>query len=153
MRILKLFAIATIAVGLAACSGKKSSDVESEPVVEQTEIEEAEEPEEEETTLVAEEEIEEEEVEVAPTHQTSSSSEDWDALLNSYEEYVDKYIAFLKKAKAGDMSALAEYPALMQKAQEYADKLEKAKGDELTPAQMTRFNKIQMKMLEAAQQM
>ena len=54
---------------------------------------------------------------------SSSGSQDWDALLNSYEQYVDKYISYMKKAAKGDMSALAEYPALMEKAQEFSEKI------------------------------
>ena len=83
---------------------------------------------------------------------SSSGSEDWDALLASYESYVDKYISYLKKAAKGDMSALAEYPSLMEKAQEFSDKLEKAKGD-MSASQWARYNKITMKMMKAAQEM
>lgn len=83
---------------------------------------------------------------------SSSSSEDFDAALDSYEKYVDKYIALLKKASKGDMTAMAEYPSLMQQAQECGDKLSSAKGD-LTASQMARYTKIQMKMLKAAQEM
>ena len=97
-------------------------------------------------------EPEEEPEEAAPVRQASSSSQDWDALLDSYEEYVNKYIEFMKKAQAGDMSALSEYPAMMQKAQDYANKLENAKG-EISAAQLARFQKIQAKMLEAVQNM
>lgn len=150
MRILKFVAIAAIAVGLTACGGKKSSDADSEPVVEQTEIEEAEEPEEE--IILVEEEPEEEPEEAAPVSQSSSSSQDWDALLDSYEEYVNKYIEFYKKAQNGDMSAMTEYASMMQKAQDYANKLENARG-EISAAQLARFQKIQAKMLEAVQNM
>lgn len=83
---------------------------------------------------------------------SSSSSEDWDAALDSYEKYVDKYIALLKKASKGDMTAMAEYPALLQQAEEFGDKLSGAKGN-LTASQAARYSKIQMKMLKAAQEM
>ena len=83
---------------------------------------------------------------------SSSSSEDFDAVLDSYEKYVDKYISFMKKASNGDLTAMAEYPSLLQQAEEFGDKLERAKGD-LTASQMARFNKIQAKMLKAAQEM
>ena len=55
------------------------------------------------------------------TSSSSSGSEDWDALLTSYERYVDKYISYVKKAAKGDMTALAEYPSLMEKAQEFSE--------------------------------
>ena len=79
-----------------------------------------------------------------------SSSEDWDAMLDSYEEYVDKYIALLKKASAGDMTALTEYPALLSKAQEFGDKMESAKGS-MSASQVARYTKINAKMLKVAQ--
>ena len=83
---------------------------------------------------------------------SSSGSEDWDALLDSYEKYVDKYISYVKKAAKGDMTALAEYPSLMEKAQEFSEKLQNAQGD-MSASQWTRYNKISMKMMKAAQEM
>lgn len=82
---------------------------------------------------------------------SSSGSQDWDALLNSYEQYVDKYISYMKKAAKGDMSALAEYPALMEKAQEFSEKMENAQGD-MSASQWARYMKITNKMTKAAQE-
>lgn len=82
----------------------------------------------------------------------SSGSQDWDELLESYEEYVDKYISYLKKASKGDMTALSEYPALMQKAQNFSDKMKNAESS-MSASQWARYNKITMKMLEAAKEM
>ena len=83
---------------------------------------------------------------------TSSGSEDWDELLKSYEQYVDKYISYLKKASKGDMTALSEYPALMEKAQKFSEKMKNAQSD-MSASQWAKYNKITMKMLEAAQNM
>ena len=83
---------------------------------------------------------------------TSSDSEDWDALLNSYEEYVDKYISYFKKAAKGDANALSEYPALMKKAEDFSDKMKNAESS-MSASQWARYNKITMKMLEAAKEM
>lgn len=83
---------------------------------------------------------------------SSSDSEDWDELLTSYEQYVDKYISYVKKAAKGDMTALAEYPSLMKKAQEFSDKLKSAQGD-MSSSQLARYNKISMKMMKAAEEM
>lgn len=83
---------------------------------------------------------------------SSSGSEDWDALLNSYESYVDKYISYMKKAANGDMSALSEYPSLMQKAQDYNSKLQNAQGM-MSSSQWARYNRITMKMAKAAEEM
>lgn len=78
-----------------------------------------------------------------------SDSEDWDALLDSYEKYVDKYISFAKKAATGDMDALTEYPALMEKAQELSEKMKDAEG-EMSASQWRRYMKITNKMATAA---
>lgn len=83
---------------------------------------------------------------------SSSGSQDWDALLNSYEQYVDKYISYMKKAAKGDMSALSEYPALLEKAQEFSSKMEGAKGD-MSASQWARYMKITNKMTQAAANM
>lgn len=95
--------------------------------------------------------IEEEETEDISLNE-SSGSEDWDELLSSYEKYVDKYISYVKKAAKGDMTALAEYPSLMEKAQEFSDKLQRAQGD-MSASQWARYNKITTKMMKAAQEM
>lgn len=78
----------------------------------------------------------------------SYSSTDIDAMLDSYDDYTDKYVKFYKKAMNGDAAALSEYPALMQKAQDFADKLEAAEGD-LNGDQLARMMEIQQKMMSA----
>ena len=83
---------------------------------------------------------------------SSTSSKDWDSMLDSYEEYVDKYIVLAKKAAKGDMTAMAEYAGLMQKAQELSDKMNGAQGD-MSASQWARYLKITTKMTTAAQEM
>lgn len=83
---------------------------------------------------------------------SSTGSKDWDSMLDSYEEYVDKYIALAKKAAKGDMSAMAEYVGLMQKAQEMSDKMDGAKSD-MSVSQWARYSKITTKLAKAAQDM
>ena len=58
----------------------------------------------------------------------------------------------MKKAAKGDMSALTEYPALMEKAQKFSEKMENAQGD-MSASQWAKYNEITQKMLEAAQEM
>lgn len=82
----------------------------------------------------------------------SSDGEDWDSLLDSYEEYVDMYISLLKKASAGDLSAVSEYADYLNKAQEFSKKLENS-TDEMSVSQVARLNKITQKMLQAVQDM
>lgn len=83
------------------------------------------------------------------SEEKTSSSNDWDSILDDYEKYIDKYIKLYKKAKNGDTSALTEYPALLEKAQSLADKLSKAQSD-FKPAQASRFLKLQQKLTNAA---
>lgn len=83
---------------------------------------------------------------------SDSGSEDWDALLNSYEEYVNSYVSMLQKASAGDMSALTESASFLQKAQELTQKLSSATSG-MSSAQLSRFNEINQKMLQAAKNM
>lgn len=83
---------------------------------------------------------------------SSSGSEDWDALLDEYENLVDKYIALLKKANQGDMSALAEYAGMMEQAQVLGEEMSGAQG-EMSSAQWSRYSKILQKMTKAAQSM
>lgn len=89
--------------------------------------------------------------EVEDRPKKKGKSEDWDELLTSYEEYVDKYISFAKKAAQGDMRALAKYPSLMQKAEDLSEKLEDAE-DDMSAAQLARFNKISMKLMKSAEE-
>lgn len=77
------------------------------------------------------------------------SGNDWDSILDDYEEYFDQYVKLFKKAQNGDINALTEYTKMLEKAQSIGSKLEQAKGD-LTPAQSARFLKIQQKLLNAA---
>jgi len=73
------------------------------------------------------------------------SSNDIDDMLDSYEDYVDQYIDYMKKVSKGDMNALADAPALMEKAKEYGDKIENSKGD-MTAEQIARMSQIMNKM-------
>ena len=76
---------------------------------------------------------------------SEKSSENWDRVLDDYESYVDSYLKTYKKAMNGDASAMNEYVDLLEKAESFSRKLEKADND-LTPAQMKRYEKITMKM-------
>ncbi|MRM83106.1 DUF6591 domain-containing protein [Riemerella anatipestifer] len=85
------------------------------------------------------------------TEVSSSGDENYDKVLDDYEAYVDKYLVFLKKANKGDMSAMQEYPALMEKAQDLEKSLKDAENQQsLSASQMKRMVKIQTKMLNAA---
>lgn len=85
------------------------------------------------------------------TYANSNSSKKWDAVLDSYEQYIDKYIKVLKKVNAGDMNAYSEMADLMEKCEELSEQIDDAE-DEMSVAQMARFQKIAAKMATAASQ-
>lgn len=80
---------------------------------------------------------------------SSKSSTNWDAVLNEYESYVNQYIALMKKVQKGDVSAMSEYPKMLEKAERLSDKLEDAE-DEMTSTQLSRYMKITNKLANAA---
>ncbi len=71
---------------------------------------------------------------------------DFDSVLDNYEEYVDEYIVFYKKAMSGEDAALTEYMSMLEKAQELQKSLETS-SSEMTTKQASRMLKIQQKML------
>ncbi|CAM1363353.1 MULTISPECIES: DUF6591 domain-containing protein [Tenacibaculum] len=80
----------------------------------------------------------------------TSNSNNWDNVLDEYESYVDEYVDFFQKAKKGDMSALQEYPKLMEKAESLQKSLQKGKNNNsLSNLQSKRMLKIQNKMINA----
>lgn len=158
MKTIKFLAIAAIAICLASCGGKSESEnsgVKADSVL--NELSDAADEVKDATTSAlsdesastSDESEAQAEANESESASASSSSEDWDALLSSYEEYVDEYISFAKKAKNGDMAAMAEYPKLLQKAQDLSSKLESAKG-QMSSAQTARYMKILNKMNQAA---
>ena len=82
----------------------------------------------------------------------AASADEWDKILDEYEKFINQYIAYAKKAKNGDVTAIAKLPSLMQKAQSLSDKLSKA-SSEMTAAQMARYTKLVKKLADAAQSM
>jgi hypothetical protein len=93
------------------------------------------------------------------TDETSDADEsDQDAtnaatneMLDDYEAYVDEYLVLYKKAMAGDNTAMAEYPALMQKAAALQESMAEAQATGTWGAeQIQRMVEIQTKMYSAA---
>ncbi len=82
---------------------------------------------------------------------SESGDENWDDVLDDYENYVDKYLEVIKKANNDDAGALLEYPDLLEKSKKLEKSLDKAKNAKsLNAKQVKRMTKIQMKMVEAA---
>lgn len=78
-----------------------------------------------------------------------TATNDWDKVLDAYENYVDRYIACLKRIAGGDMDAMSQYAKLLEKAEELGEQLENASGS-MTTKQVNRYTRINKKMLEAA---
>lgn len=79
---------------------------------------------------------------------SSKSSNNWDSLLDDFENYVDDLISIAKKVKAGDPSVMLEYNDVMKDAQKLSGQLAKAKGT-MTSAQLSRYNKLVEKYSKA----
>lgn len=69
--------------------------------------------------------------------------------MKDYEDYYDQYIDLMKKAKNGGINALTDYVKILEKVHSLGEKLSKAQGD-LTAEQVSRFLKIQQKLIDAA---
>jgi hypothetical protein len=80
---------------------------------------------------------------------TSNKSENMDVLLKNYETFIDQYIVLLKKAKKGDATALADYPAIMKSATDLQTKLGTAENN-MSVSQMQKFVDLQGKLVKAA---
>jgi len=80
---------------------------------------------------------------------TSNKSENMDVLLKNYETFIDQYIVLLKKAKKGDATALADYPAIMKSATDLQTKLGSAEN-KMSVSQMQKFVDLQGKLVKAA---
>jgi hypothetical protein len=82
------------------------------------------------------------------------STGECDAQLKEYSDFVDEYIALLRKANAGDLSALQGYPKLMEKAESSGQSIESLyKEDKIDADCWKKYNAITNRMSEAAMEM
>ena len=88
-------------------------------------------------------------IEMVAPKQSKASANNWDKVLDSYEDYVNKYVACMKKMMAGDAQDLTEYASLLEKAEELGEQLENASSS-MTTVQINRYAQINAKMLDAA---
>ncbi|THF53342.1 hypothetical protein E6C50_03830 [Flavobacterium supellecticarium] len=128
--------IAALAISLTSCKNNKTEEETSLDEVTTTY-----------ETPVSE--TDENTIEVAATSTDENAT---DAYLKSYEEFVDQYIILMEDAKSGDASAMTKYVEYMEKATDLSQKMEKSEN-EMTPAQMTKFLKIQAKLTQAISDM
>lgn len=80
----------------------------------------------------------------------NASSKDIDDLLDTYDDYMDEYIALSKKINKdpSDTDLMSQYQKYMEKTTDLADKLDKFKG-EMSNEQIQRMIKIQNRMAGA----
>jgi len=81
----------------------------------------------------------------------SSTSDEWNEVLDGYEDYVDDYVAIIKKQKAdpSDMTIMTKYQELMQKGSIWTAKMSEMSSD-FGAEQLTRMLEIQSKLASAA---
>ena len=133
----QIISIAAMVALLCSCGQNESRSSVAETSYGTAEEVEAEEPE----TIVETVEVEEE----VKDEPSSAQSNNWDALLDEYEDYMNQAVKMAKKAQSGDMSAITEYTSLLEKAESLQKKLESAEKD-MTPAQAARLSKIATKL-------
>ena len=77
------------------------------------------------------------------------SGENWDEFIDAYERYVNQLIPYIRKASAGDMATLADYPKMLKEAEKFSEKIQNAntKGG-MNSQQWQRYLKIQNKLLQ-----
>lgn len=86
----------------------------------------------------------EEEEEENTSYSDNSSSNDWDSILDDYEDIMKRYIKALKRAEEGDASAYTEMTKLLQDITEFATKLDGA--SDMTTKQAQRYAEINLKL-------
>lgn len=85
------------------------------------------------------------------TSDESSASDEWNEVLDGYEDYVSDYVAIIKKQKEdpSDMTIMNEYLELMQKGTAWTTKMSEMSSD-FGVEQVTRMLEIQSKLATAA---
>lgn len=85
---------------------------------------------------------------VSSSSSSKSSGNNWDSVLDEYENMVNKYISLYKKAMEGDMSAISDYASVLESAEALESKLENASSN-FTSAQAARYARIVSKLANA----
>ena len=92
--------------------------------------------------------------EATPKAAKVESTGSCDDQLKEYSAFVDEYIALMKKANAGDLSAVQKYPALLEKAEKSGKDLEVLHKDGKIDADCwKKYNAINNRMTQAAMEM
>lgn len=81
---------------------------------------------------------------------SDEGGENWDAILDSYEQYVNSLISYSSAMKQGDLSAIADYSSALQSAKECQKRMQNATGS-MSTKQLNRYQRINNKMITALQ--
>ena len=73
--------------------------------------------------------------------------------MDEYEEFMDKYVDFMKSYDANDVTMLSEYTELLSQYNTYMDKVSKIDEDELSSADLAYYLDVtnRVKLLEVQQ--
>ena len=79
-------------------------------------------------------------------------------MLDSYEDYMDEYIAFMEKYAStdasGSLSMLSEYSSMMQRYIDFSEKIDKLGDEDLSNAELSYYlevtNRVNQKLIKAA---
>ena len=131
MKKLQLIGFALMAVMfLASCGEENNNTINTEsPTIDEVE-----------ETIEVDETIDD-------VENVSSNNSECDEFLEGYEDFMDKYIAIIKKQKAdpADMSIMTEYATILTEASEWAGKTPDCTDAEF----VAKLSKIQMKIANA----
>ncbi|MDD6484240.1 MAG: hypothetical protein PUF72_06680 [Clostridiales bacterium] len=86
----------------------------------------------------------------ASTTADSGVSPDFKAAMDSYEQFFDEYIAFMKKYESSDgtdLSLLADYTKYMAKYADTMQKLENIESDDLNAAELAYYTEVHARII------
>lgn len=83
------------------------------------------------------------------TTSTTTDTGGWRQFLKNYEEFVDDYIAFMKKYQANptDMTMLTDYVDMMAKVSEWSENADEFEDELNDPAELAEYTKEYMRIL------
>ncbi|MBP3550039.1 MAG: hypothetical protein J6J57_00120 [Alistipes sp.] len=138
--------VAFIVYMCKSCGQSSEAEIAPEPTIEETSTNSTNAPQTD--TTVETVAIEEPTTPIVEEKEASNNTQ-WDELLDEYEEFIDDYIACMKKANNGDLSAMSEMAELMKDVQDISGKIEKVSSS-LTASQASRYSKLMQKLSNAA---